>query len=405
MKLLFTPGDTPEPPGPFSETPRAGKPSPVDILFNASEGASLGVEVELQIVDRTSRELRSGASAILQRLGNGRGEPHPKAKNELIESNIELITGICSTVAQARTDLEGTLGDVVPVAEELGLALLCAGTHPFSDWAAQDITPDERYLRLVEEVQWPARRMAIFGIHTHVGVRSAEKAIAIANALTGYIPHFLALSASSPWFEGRDTGLASSRSKVFEGLPTAGLPQLLGSWQQFQELMTTLISAKAISSIREIWWDIRPHPNFGTVELRICDGLPTMTEITTVAALAQCLVEWMDSLIDRGYTLPCPKAWIVGQNKWRAARHGIQAEIIVDEQGTLAPLQGAIADLVEELTPVARRLDCEKELDHARRILDHGPSYLRQRRWVEAGATLVDVVDGLIGELRSDEPG
>jgi len=293
----------------------------------------------------------------------------------------------------------------VPVAEELGLALLCAGTHPFSDWAAQDITPDERYRRLVDEVQWPARRMAIFGIHTHVGVRSAEKAIAIANALTGYIPHFLALSASSPWFEGRDTGLASSRTKVFEGLPTAGLPQLLGGWPQFQELMTTLISAKAISSIREIWWDIRPHPNFGTVELRICDGLPTMTEIASVAALAQCLVEWMDSLIDRGYTLPCPKAWIVGQNKWRAARHGIEAEIIVDEQGTLAPLRGAIADLVEELTPVARRLGCEKELDHARRILDHGPSYLRQRHWVEGGATLVDVVDGLIGELRSDEPG
>ena len=169
--------------------------------------------------------------------------------------------------------------------------------------------------------------------------------------------------------------------------------------------MTTLISAKAISSIREIWWDIRPHPNFGTVELRICDGLPTMTEIVTVAALAQCLVEWMDSLIDRGYTLPCPKRWIVGQNKWRAARFGIDAEIIVDDGGGLAPVRETIADLVEELTPVARRLGCEKELDHTRRILDHGPSYLRQRRWVEAGGTLVDVVDGLIGELRSDEPG
>jgi carboxylate-amine ligase len=169
--------------------------------------------------------------------------------------------------------------------------------------------------------------------------------------------------------------------------------------------MSTLISARAISSIREIWWDIRPHPNFGTVELRICDGMPTMSEITCIAALAQCLVEWMDTLIDRGYTLPCPKAWIVGQNKWRAARHGVEAEIIVDEQGTLAPLGRIIAELVEELTPVARRLDCEKELDHARRILDHGPSYRRQRAWVEAGASLVDVVDGLMGELRSDEPG
>ena len=377
----------------------------MDIVFNASAGSSLGVEVELGIVDRGSRELRSGASEILRRLDKERGEPHPKAKNELIESNIELVTGICSTVGEARADLEATLADVMPVAHDLGLALFCAGTHPFSDWAVQEITPKERYLRLVEEMQWPARRMAIFGIHTHVGVRSAEKAIAIANALTGYIPHFLALSASSPWFEGRDTGLASSRCQVFEGLPTAGLPQLLGGWDEFSELMTTLISARAISSIREIWWDIRPHPNFGTVELRICDGIPTMTEIACVAALAQCLVEWMDTLLDRGYTLPCPKAWIVGQNKWRAARHGIAAEVIVDERGTLAPVRKVIGELVEELTPVARRLGCEGELGHARRILQVGPSYLRQRRWTESGATLVDVVDGLIEELRSDEPG
>ena len=377
----------------------------MDILFNASEGSSLGVEVELQLVDRESRDLKSGASEILRRLEKERGEPHPKAKNELIESNIELITDVCSTVAEARADLEATLAEVMPVANGLGLGLLCAGTHPFADWSAQDITPNERYNRLVEEVQWPARRMAIFGIHTHVGVRSAEKAIAISNALTAYIPHFLALSASSPWFEGRDTGLASSRTKVFEGLPTAGLPAMLDDWEQFQELMTTLISAKAISSIREIWWDIRPHPNFGTVELRICDGLPTMSEIATVAALAQCLVARLDSLIDRGFTLPRPKRWIVGQNKWRAARHGVDAELIVDEQGTLSPLRDVIAELVEELTPAARKLGCETELLGALGILEHGPSYQRQRRWAEAGASLPDVVDRLIEELRSDQPG
>lgn len=377
----------------------------MDILFNASAGSSLGVEVELQLVDRETRALRSGASEILRRLEKERGEAHPKAKNELIESNIEVITGICSTVAEARADLESTLAEVVPTAEALGLGLACAGTHPFSSWADQEITPNERYLRLLEEMQWPARRMTIFGIHTHVGIRSAEKAIAIANALTAYIPHFLALSASSPYFEGRDTGLASSRCKVFEGLPTAGLPQLLDGWAEFSELMTTLIEARAISSIREIWWDIRPHPNFGTVELRICDGLPTMTEIATVAALAQCLVEWMDSLIDRGYGLPCPKAWILGQNKWRAARHGLDAELIIDERGALAPVRTAIEELVEELTPIARRLDCEAELLNALQILEHGPSYLRQRRWVSEGATLEDVVDKLMEELRSDQPG
>jgi carboxylate-amine ligase len=377
----------------------------VDILFNASAGSSLGVEVELQLVDRETRDLKSGASEILRRLEKDRGEPHPKAKNELIESNIELITGICSSVAEARADLEATLAEVTPVAHSLGLELLCAGTHPFADWSVQDITPNERYHKLVDEVQWPARRLAIFGIHTHVGVRSAEKAIASANALTTYIPYFLALSASSPWFEGRNTGLASSRTKVFEGLPTAGLPAILESWEEFQELMTTLISAKAISSIREIWWDIRPHPNFGTVELRICDGLPTMSEIATVAALAQCLVTRLDSLIDQGYTLPRPKRWIVSQNKWRAARHGVEAQLIVDDDGSLAPLRGLIEELVEELTPAARKLGCETELVGALRILEHGPSYQRQRRWMEAGATLPDVVDRLIEELRSDQPG
>jgi carboxylate-amine ligase len=375
------------------------------IDFHSSERSTLGVEVELEIVDAGSRELVSAASGILADLGAGPDDsPHPKVKHELLESTLELITGICETVEEARADLERTLAEVALVAEARGLQLLCSGTHPFSDWATQEITAHPRYLRLVEEVQWPARRMAIFGIHTHVGVRSPEKAIIIANALSAYIPHFLALSASSPYWMGKDTGLASSRSKVFEALPTAGLPQQFSVWAEFEEFMTTLISARAISSIREVWWDIRPHPVFGTVELRICDGMPTLSEIATVAALSQCLVEWHDTLIDRGYAPPCPKAWIVRENKWRAARHGIDAGIIVDESGGVVPLAKAIAELVEELTPVARRLGCEEELAGTARILQGGPSYLRQRRLVAAGAGLADVVDSLVEELRTDTP-
>jgi carboxylate-amine ligase len=281
---------------------------------------------------------------------------------------------------------------------------MCSGTHPFSDWAKQQISPNPRYERLVEEMQWVARRLQIFGIHVHVGVQSAEKAIAIANTLSTYIPHFLALSASSPYWMGQDTGLASSRSKVFEGLPTAGLPYQLSGWSEFEDFMETLVSAKAISSIREVWWDIRPHPDFGTIEFRICDGMPTMSEVMAVAALSQCLVEWLDTLYDRGYTLPAPKSWVVRENKWRATRHGIDAEIIVDERGTLAPMDVAIADLVEELTPTARRLGCESEARHALTIRQHGPSYLRQRDVVASGGTLVDVVDSLVDELRTDRP-
>jgi glutamate---cysteine ligase / carboxylate-amine ligase len=377
----------------------------VQIDFHSSEGSSLGVEMELEIVDVDTRELHSGATEILADAGRPyAGGAHPKAKHELLESTIEIITGICSTAREARSDLEATLAELEPYLERRDLTFICSGTHPFSDWAKQQISPNPRYERLVEEMQWLARRLQIFGIHVHVGVRSAEKAIAIANALTTYIPHFLALSASSPYWMGQDTGLASSRSKVFEALPTAGLPYQLSGWSQFEDFMHTLVSAKAISSIREVWWDIRPHPDFGTIEFRICDGLPTMNEVATVAAMSQCLVEWLDTLHDRGYTLPVPLRWVVTENKWRAARHGIDAELIADEHGTLVPMRDAISLLVDELAPTAHRLGCEAELQHARAIITSGPSYLRQRDVVASGGTLVDVVDSLIDELRTDRP-
>ncbi len=283
-----------------------------------------------------------------------------------------------------------------------GLALLCSGTHPFSDWHDQQVSPDARYHKLVDEMQWLARRMQIFGVHFHVGVRSAEKSIAIANGLTAYIPHFLGLSASSPFWHGRDTGLASSRSKVFENLPTAGLPYRLDDWAEFEKFMETLVNAQAITSIREVWWDIRPHPDFGTVELRICDGIPTLREVAGLAALAQCLVEWFDTLIDRGYTLPVPREWVIRVNKWRAARYGIDADIIGDDHGTRVPLAQSVRELIEELSPVASRLGCLDELRSNLDVLEHGPSYLRQRRVLAAGGSYVDVVDSLIRELETD---
>ena len=376
------------------------------IQFNASERSSLGVEVELEIVDRQSRELASAATDILAELGAGHpGGDHPKAKHELFECTIEIITGICTTVSEARDDLQGTLKEVAAAAERRGLGLLCSGTHPLSDWSEQRVSPDPRYARLVEEMQWLARRMQIFGVHFHVGVRSAEKSIAIANALTAYIPHFLALSASSPYWHGRDTGLASSRSKVFENLPTAGLPYRLENWQEFEQFMDTLVTANAITSIREVWWDIRPHPDFGTVELRICDGIPTLREVAGLAAMAQSLVEWLDTLIDRGHTLPVPKEWVIRVNKWRAARYGIDADIIADDQGTQVPLRQSVRELVEELSPVASRLGCLDELTSTLETLDHGPSYVRQRGIVTAGGGLADVVDSLLEEMATDRPG
>ncbi|HEV7888407.1 MAG TPA: glutamate--cysteine ligase [Acidimicrobiales bacterium] len=364
------------------------------IDFNSSDRSSLGVEMELAMVDRAGGQLVSVATDLLGEL------QHPWAKHELLECCVEIVTDVCTTVGEARADLEGTLAEVRAAADRRDAEVMCAGTHPFSDWADQQISPDPRYHALVEEMQWMARQLQIFGIHVHVGIRSPDKAIAIANALAGYIPHFLALSASSPYWMGTDTGLASARSKVFEGLPTAGLPYQLDGWPEFEQFMTTLVCANAIRTIREVWWDIRPHPNFGTVELRICDGAPTMAEVAAVAALGQCLVDWMDSLLDRGYTLPLHRAWIVKENKWRSARHGMAAEIVVGEDGSLRPLREAVAELVEELRPVARRLGCEDELA-AVMAMAARPSYQRQREVVADGGTVQDVVQSLVAELKS----
>jgi YbdK family carboxylate-amine ligase len=384
----------------------------VQIRFTSSPRSSLGVEWELELVDVESRELASGmaASDILAELaapfadGNGPAE-HPKAKHELFESCIEVITGVCTTVDEAMRDLRATVDEVTEAAAKRGLAVMCSGTHPFTNWATQTISPNPRYAKLIEDMQWLARRLQIFGVHVHVGVRSPDKAIPIVNALTAYIPHFLALSASSPYWKGADSGLASARSKVFEALPTAGLPYQLSGWADFEHFMETLISAQTISTIREVWWDIRPHPQFGTVELRICDGLPTLHEIGWAAAMSQCLVEMFNGQLDKGYQLPTPKSWTVRDNKWRAARHGLDADIIVDDTGRTVPLRDAIAELVDDLAPIADRLECGKELLWAKEILDVGPSYHRQRAVAaDNDGDLKAVVDHLVKEMQTGSP-
>jgi len=382
----------------------------VQIDFNSSPGPSVGIEVELEVVDAATGALRSAASDVLAELGAGHpnGE-HPKAKHELFECTIEIITGVCQRIDEARDDLARTLAEVRAATDARGLALCCSGTHPFSSWKDQTVSPNPRYARLVEEMQWMARRLQIFGVHVHVGIRSPEKAVAIANALAGYIPHFLAISASSPYWEGVDTGLASSRSKVFEGLPTAGLPAPIEDWADFEGFMETLVESAAISSVREVWWDIRPHPDFGTVELRMCDGIPSLGEVAAVAALAQCLVSHLDTLDDRGFTLPRHRDWVLAQNKWRAGRHGLDTDFIADASGRLEPARGAIATLVHELLPVAERLGCAEELAYVDTILEVGPSYLRQRavapREIERPEDLKPVVDLLVHELATNELG
>jgi carboxylate-amine ligase len=239
-------------------------------------------------------------------------------------------------------------------------------------------------------------------VHVHVGIRDGSKAIPIVNALAAYLPHFLAITASSPFWCGYDTGLASSRSVTFGALPTAGTPHRLTDWKQFEDYMETLLRAGTIRSIKEVWWDIRPHPDFGTVEIRMFDGVPTLREVGMVAALSQCLVQLFDFQLDRGYKLPSPSSWVVKDNKWRATRYGLDAIVITDETGATAPLRDQLYELIAELEPVAARLGCSDELSVACDVLDHGASYERQRAVYARTGELTSVVDALVSEFAND---
>ena len=369
------------------------------IHFNGSPKPTIGVEVELQIIDPATRNLVSGAPRILDGMADAE-----HVKPELIGSTIELNTNICATVAAVRRELTDRFRSLLALCDDLGYELASTGTHPFSRWAEQDITPKERYHLLVNRCQWPARRLMIFGLHVHVGVESGEKAIAVFNSLSTYIPHLLALSASSPYFEGEETGLASCRVKIFESLPTAGLPYRLLNWAEFQRLMITLVNARAIESVREIWWDVRPHPDFGTVEVRICDGLATLDDIIAMTAMIQALVVWLGDQYDEGIYLPLQRYWIVRENKWRAARWALDAEVIVDEEGRLEPLAEGIGRLIEALEPVSKRLGSHAELMRVPEIMRTGPSHARQRQVYAETGDFKEVVRAVVTELRDSVP-
>lgn len=373
------------------------------IDFNASARATLGVEWEVLIVDADSRHLRQEAQRILAELPELSGAAeNPPLRHELMQCTIEVVTGICETVAEAKADLASSVAQLRAITDPHKAMLLCAGTHPLDDWRDQTLAPVQRYGELLDQMQWLARRAFTFGVHVHVGVRSRDKVVPIVNALANYMPHLLALTASSPYWNGHDTGLASARSIVFGALPTAGPPPRLADWNDFEEYMETLLRAGSINSIKEVWWDIRPHPDFGTIEIRVFDGIPTLREVGMAAALSQSLIQLFDQQLDRGYSLPSPAPWVIKDNKWRATRYGLDARVITDDHGSTVPLRDDLFELLRELEPVAQRLGCAEDLDVVSQLLSEGASYERQRAIVEQGGTLNDVVDALAAEMRTD---
>ena len=377
------------------------------ISFTHNARPTVGVEMELHLVDAATGELASASNDILAEMGAAHPDgEHPKAKHELFQSTVEIITGVCENAAEAGDDLRTTMEELRASAQRRGLTLISAGTHPFGLVREQVVSPHQRYIDLIDDLQWPARRMLICGMHVHVGVPDGERAIRIIAELMRHHPLFLALSSSSPYFEGEDSGMASARTKIFEGLPTAGLPPPLANWSDFETFMSTLLDSGCIRSIREVWWDIRPHPDFGTVEFRMCDATPTVRETVALAALAQTLVEWTNRRITDDSLPPPPRDWTVRENRWLAARYGIDAELIVEHPDTghpdRRPVRELVAELLDELRPVAGDLGNLDQLADLDVLLAIGTGAERQRQVIEAGGTLVDVVHHLAAELAAD---
>jgi len=369
----------------------------VAIPYNGSPNPTLGVEMELQLLDPESWNLVSKSVEILDIVGYD-----TPIKQELTQSTVEIVTDVCKNVQEVRADLTKTFETLYEVGEKINCTYAGAGTHPFAQWREQKIFPNDRYQDLVNRIQWPARRLMIYGLHVHVGVKSGEKAISILNALTTFLPHFLALSSSSPFLDFEDTGLASARAKIFEGMPTAGLPFRLGNYGEFQSFMNSLVNSGAISTIREIWWDIRPHPGYGTLEVRVCDIPSTLSEVCSLTALIQCIVVTLDRCYDEGSMPELLHPWIVRENKWRASRYGLDAQVIVNNQGNQEPLLESISDLVDELIPLAKELGCENELKGINTTLKLGSSSSRQREIYYKDKDFKTVIKHLADSLKQD---
>jgi glutamate---cysteine ligase / carboxylate-amine ligase len=333
------------------------------LKFTSNERPTLGVEVELQLVDARTFELSPAIEHVLARCSE---ELRQKVKPELMQSYLEINTGVCERIADVRADLQDTLGQLQQITRDMGIRLFWAGTHPFSSWRRQVITVNDRYYQLVDLMQDVARRLVTFGLHVHVGVESGDKAVMICDRMLRHLPTLLALSANSPFWEARPSGLHSNRSKIMEMLPTAGLPHQMRNWSEYVWLINHLQDTGFINTIREIWWDIRPHNNFGTVEIRICDVPANLDQVLAITALVQCLVVKLSEQIDEGTFQSEYHPMIVQQNKWRATRYGAQAQLVNSDDYRQYSVQQTVEHLVELLAPTAEELGCFTELDACR---------------------------------------
>lgn len=366
---------------------------------NNEQGLTLGAELEFQVLDQSTGQLTPRASEIMEHLKS------KKLIHEFFQSTLEVITGVCHCVNEIDKDFSDSIEQVKKTSQILGLQLASTGTHPLADYRDRIVTDKARYKDLVDRNQWLVLRRAVYGMHIHLGMKTGDECIAFNNFFLHFVPHLIALSASSPFWQKYDTGLAACRLTMYEAMPTAGIPYLVKDWKEFQKLVKFLMRSDSIRSMKDLWWDIRPSPAIGTLELRMCDVPSTYLETLSIIAFVHGLALWFEDHREEWMKAnPSLKHWIYRENKWRAIRYGLDATIIKTRTGFTKSLREDIGEWMEKLDPYFNAMGYRQHIPLLNKILEMGNSAQRQRRVYEQSHDLLEVVRFNIREFENGEP-
>ena len=357
------------------------------------EKFTLGVEEEYMVVDPQSRELKSHDQKIVEIASQALND-HVKA--EMHQAVVEVGTGICANIDQAHLEIKNLRKTVSEIAGSLGLKIGAAGTHPFSHWSTQMITPNPRYDEIVNEMQEAARSNLIFGLHVHVGIKDKDMAIHIMNTVRYFLPHVYALSTNSPFWEGRNTGFKSFRTKVFDKFPRTGIPDHFSSWDDYKNYINLLIKTNCIDNAKKIWWDVRVHPFFDTIEFRICDVPMRIEETIAIAAVFQALVVKLYKLRLQNMSFIMYNRSLVNENKWRASRYGLDGKLIDFGKQAELDTRVLIEELLDFIDDVVDDLGSRKSINYIRTILKDGTGADRQLAIYKETGSLEKVVDYIL---------
>jgi len=360
---------------------------------------TIGIEEEYQTIDPVTRDLRSHIESEI--IAKGKTQLHEAVKPEMHTSVVEVGTGICNNIQEAREDVRKLRRAIISLARDNGLRLAASGTHPFADWRVQGIYPDERYHTIVEDMKTVARGNLIFGLHVHIGVEDREAAIHLMNAARYFVPHMLALSANSPFWLGMDTGLKSYRCKVFDKFPRTNIPDYFPSWGEYQSFVDLLVKTNCIDNAKKIWWDIRPHPSFPTLEFRCCDIPMRLDETISIAALIQATVAKLYKLYAANQGFRLYRRALIMENKWRAARYGLGGKLIDFGRQVETPMLELVEEYLSFVDDVVDELGSREEVNGIRKIVEMGSGADRQLRVFKETGDLTKVVDYIIEETET----